>query len=348
MQPKVTIVLPVYNVEPYLRQCLDSIVNQTMREIQIICVNDGSTDGSLGILDGYAARDPRIMIINQENQGGGSARNAAFPHIQGKYTYFVDPDDWIDSQLCEKLFKFAEVNQDEITYLKSFYRVDQSGSGISYARAGMENYSQNADLSLPDRKKFFFSIHAPWRKFFNSDFLLANQITFASGKRPSNDSLQNWMGLVHARKTAVWDEALYYHRIRQGSYQTNKDFSSKLVIFRVYDEIHEFLIQSGYYHQYKEFYLAQKLRGVFGLYARSPGKIRREMFEMALENFGEEERVFCQNASPIYRGVVFSGKVFAKKEKKLMRYLFFSILVCLYVYSYLFILTLKTKDNIVN
>ena len=79
MQPKVTIILPVYNVEPYLRQCLDSVVNQTMREIQIVCVNDGSTDGSPTILEEYAADDSRIEIIHQENQGGGSARNAAYP-----------------------------------------------------------------------------------------------------------------------------------------------------------------------------------------------------------------------------------------------------------------------------
>ena len=126
MQPNVTIVLPVYNVEPYLRQCLDSVIRQTMRDIQIICVNDGSTDGSLAILEEYAGNDPRIMVIPQENQGGGSARNAAFPHIKGKYTCFVDPDDWIDLQLCEKLFRRAEETQAEMLFFE-FARVDDRG-----------------------------------------------------------------------------------------------------------------------------------------------------------------------------------------------------------------------------
>jgi len=91
MQPKVTIILPVYNVEPYLRQCLDSVVNQTMREIQVICVNDGSTDGSPTILEEYAAKDPRVEVYHQENQGAGSARNAAYPYVRGKYTTLPIP-----------------------------------------------------------------------------------------------------------------------------------------------------------------------------------------------------------------------------------------------------------------
>jgi len=117
---KVTIVLPVYNVEPYLRQCLDSVVNQTMQDIQIICVNDGSTDKSLTILQEYAARDGRIEIIDQENQGAGSARNAAIPYIRGKYVYFADPDDWLDVKLCEKTYACAEATgADAVFFLSS-------------------------------------------------------------------------------------------------------------------------------------------------------------------------------------------------------------------------------------
>ena len=204
MQPNVTIILPVYNVEPYLRQCLDSVVKQTMREIQIICVNDGSTDGSLAILEEYAAKDSRMMITNQGNQGAGSARNAAFPHIQGKYTYFVDPDDWIDLHLCEKLFKCAEETQAEIVYL-NYFRVNQFGKTISPGR----HYFLKNEVLLPDAiKKAVLHISATptCRKFWCSHFLLEHQITFSDGKHPFNDTLQGWKGVVHAQKIAVLDE----------------------------------------------------------------------------------------------------------------------------------------------
>ena len=345
MQPKVTIILPVYNVEPYLRECLDSVVNQTMREIQIICVNDGSTDGSPAILEVYAAKDPRIMIIHQANQGGGSARNAAFPHIQGKYTYFIDPDDWIDLQLCEKLFQCAEENQAEVVYL-DHWNADLDGKNITYCGNSYQALSHIRNLPLRVIKENLFSIATTFRKFWNSRFLLEHQVTFVTGKRPGNDVLQNWKGLLHAQRIAVLDERLYYHRKRSGSYQNSNDYSTRYIIFQVYDEIREYLIDSGYYHQYKEFYATLKLRSIFSLYARSPMKVRGTMFKMALENFGEDERVFSRKASPWNRGTVFSGKVFAIKERRFVQFLFYSLLMFIYVHAYLLVLTVKKLVSI--
>ena len=93
MMPKVSVIIPVYNVEKYLKQCLDSVVNQTLKDIEIICVNDGSTDNSLEILEEYAQKDNRIIIISQENQGQSVARNIALEKATGEYVGFVDSDD---------------------------------------------------------------------------------------------------------------------------------------------------------------------------------------------------------------------------------------------------------------
>jgi glycosyltransferase involved in cell wall biosynthesis len=92
--PKVSVIIPVYNAEKYLRKCLNSVVNQTLRDIEIICVNDGSTDGSLAILEEYAKKDSRIVVINQKNQGAGLARNKALKCAHGRYFVFMDPDDF--------------------------------------------------------------------------------------------------------------------------------------------------------------------------------------------------------------------------------------------------------------
>ncbi|MDR0336523.1 MAG: glycosyltransferase, partial [Planctomycetaceae bacterium] len=100
--PKVSIIIPVYNAEKYLRDCLDSVANQTLKDIEIICVDDGSPDSCPQILDEYAANDNRFKIIHQKNAGVAAARNAAYPFIKGEYTLFVDSDDIIELDLCEK------------------------------------------------------------------------------------------------------------------------------------------------------------------------------------------------------------------------------------------------------
>jgi len=330
--PNVTIVLPVYNAEPYLRQCLDSVINQTMWEIQIICVNDGSTDGSPAILEEYAAKDPRILIIHQENQGGGSARNTAFPHIKGKYTYFVDPDDWIDLQLCEKLFKCAEESQAEMVYL-NFRCIFQTKFSHQIEP---RHLLSNKDLPLEERKKVFFRITGTWRKFWSSHFLLTNQITFVAGKRPNNDVLQNWKGVCFAERIEVLDEKLYFYRIHGNSYQTNIGNNFNFSVLQTYDEVREFLINSGYYDRYKETFLALKLRRVFVFYSNSSLRVREKLFEKAVMNFNEEERVFCQKLSRFNCEYFFCRAVFAKKMQHKLQYIFFSVILLLCVYLYLF------------
>ena len=112
---KVSIIIPVYNVEQYLAQCLDSVINQTYKNIEIICVNDCSLDNSFKILDEYSKNDKRIKIINRENNGGlSAARNTGLDNASGKYIYFLDSDDWIDLDYIEKMLNAAIKNEVEV------------------------------------------------------------------------------------------------------------------------------------------------------------------------------------------------------------------------------------------
>lgn len=104
-QPLISIIVPVYNVEKYLSRCLDSLINQTLRDIEIICVNDGSTDTSLKIITDYASIDNRIIIVDKTNGGLSSARNAGLELIRGEYFMFVDSDDWLEECACEESYK---------------------------------------------------------------------------------------------------------------------------------------------------------------------------------------------------------------------------------------------------
>ena len=106
--PKVSVIIPVYNVEQYLRECLDSVVNQTLKEIEIICVDDGSTDNSLEILKEYAKKDKRITVIVQKNLHAGVARNAGLTVAKGEYIHFLDSDDWLDKNTYEDLYNLIK------------------------------------------------------------------------------------------------------------------------------------------------------------------------------------------------------------------------------------------------
>ena len=119
-KPLVSVIVPVYNVEKYLEECLDSIINQTLEDIEIICVNDGSTDNSLKILKKYAKKDNRIKIINQKNCGLGCARNSGLNQSQGDYIFFLDSDDYLNPNILEKLYPKALESHSEIGKLSHF------------------------------------------------------------------------------------------------------------------------------------------------------------------------------------------------------------------------------------
>ena len=130
-QPKVSIVIPVYNAEVHLRQCLDSVVNQTLRDIEIICVDDGSTDGSATVLTEYAAKDPRIVIVSRNHKNAGAARNVGIDTATGEYLGFVDADDFCDRTLFEKGYAQAsKENADLVSFCFNQYdeRIGRCGA----------------------------------------------------------------------------------------------------------------------------------------------------------------------------------------------------------------------------
>ena len=123
MNPKISIIVPVYNVEQYLRQCLDSLLNQTLKDIEIVCVNDGSKDGSQYILNEYSSKDCRVKVYFQENQGVSIARNLALRHVSGQYFMYVDSDDWLDAETCEVAYNYVVQNHADclmFSYTKEF------------------------------------------------------------------------------------------------------------------------------------------------------------------------------------------------------------------------------------
>lgn len=126
--PKVSIIVPIYNVERYLSRCLDSLINQTLKDIEIICINDGATDNSLEILKKFAEKDKRIIIFNQNNKGVAASRNLGLKNAKGDYIGFIDADDWIDLNYFEKLYNAITSTNSDIACcsIKRVYKYKKS------------------------------------------------------------------------------------------------------------------------------------------------------------------------------------------------------------------------------
>jgi len=180
--PKVSVIIPVYNVEKYLRECLDSVINQTLKDIEIICINDGSTDSSLDILNEYKKKDNRIIVITQENQGVGITRNTGIKLANGEFVIFIDPDDlYPENDILETLYDKAIKNHVMIC-----------GGEFSHFEDGSHNYKQDfvasldgylfKENSIVDYKNYQFD-YGYHRFIYNREFLIQNNIFFPNYKR---------------------------------------------------------------------------------------------------------------------------------------------------------------------
>ena len=176
--PKVSIIIPTYNVEMYLRECLDSVVNQTLKDIEIICVDDGATDNSGKILDEYAAHDSRIKVIHKENGGYGKAMNVGIDNATGEYIGIVEPDDYIDYSMYEDLYKIANKYNSDI--VKSTYYENIQTKDFSNCSKAQMSAKLPIDKSFTLQEyPYFLSYHPSiWTCIYRREFLNSHNIRF--------------------------------------------------------------------------------------------------------------------------------------------------------------------------
>ena len=227
-KPKVSVIIPVYNVEQYLKECLDSVINQSLEDVEVICVNDGSPDNSLQIIEEYARKDNRITVISKKNGGLSSARNSGIECARGEYIYFLDSDDFIKENSLEKLYNISKNENLDILYF------------------GVENYFENEEIKKHDikedtyyqRKQFFdkavsgevlferflkedmFICCVPFQ-FFRTEFLKDTGIKFKPGML-HEDELFSPRIIIEAEKAMIIEDRLYMRRIREDSIMTTE------------------------------------------------------------------------------------------------------------------------------
>ena len=186
--PKVSVIIPVYNVEKYLRECLDSVINQTLKDIEIICVNDGSTDNSLQILEEYAQKDERIRIINQENRGQSVARNRGLDIALGEFIAFIDSDDYILPNTLQTMLDKAISTQSDIIMMGAEAFADDSSADTIKRTENMNNWlfctnESNYQVSTDNYIDSVSEINCvAWGKLFTKNFIEKNHLRFIDEK----------------------------------------------------------------------------------------------------------------------------------------------------------------------
>lgn len=248
---EVSIIVPVYNVESYLSMCLDSIINQTFEDIEIICINDGSTDRSALILEQYRKFDSRIKIINKENGGLSSARNAGMNVSTGKYILFVDSDDWISTNAVEHLYNNAQKNNSDMVVFDFVCNDIKTGQNILLTIDKYQNKYIDSPFNIDTTEiSAYKSIPvSAWSKLYKID-LIKGKVAFYEDM--IFEDVPFWAYVYsHAERITYLPEPLYYYRVNRSGSIMSDNGRRYFDVIKAYDRVEEILKNSGRWEKYK-------------------------------------------------------------------------------------------------
>ncbi len=216
--PAISVIIPVYNTEKYIGKCLESVISSAFSDLEIICVDDGSDDGSPEILRSYSLRDPRIRIFTQEHLYAGAARNTGIKAAAGKYIHFLDSDDEILPEAYEKLYETAEKNQAEVC--ECLYINTDSATGAVISKPGFKSYNKHEPLSVASGWKNTVSLimgHViPWNKLYLREFLINNALFF-DDLICAEDRSFYYNVIFHTERIVRITDRLIIHRLNIGT-----------------------------------------------------------------------------------------------------------------------------------
>ena len=253
MSPYFSIILPIYNVEPYLNRCVESVLSQSFTDYELILVDDGSTDACPQICDDYGEKYPFIRVVHKENGGLSSARNAGTEVSKGEYIWWVDSDDWIEPGALERLYRVSQ-NQNADMVKFNYFRVESqknlhSSNAIPGVYAG-EDVEKLRNLAFRSPGKFVLSA---WSNIYARRFLEENRLSFVSERViGSEDYLFNLQALFLAKKILVAEDALYSYELRAGSL-SQKHYKENLLhrYTELYHRIRAFFEENGKFSEYE-------------------------------------------------------------------------------------------------
>ena len=241
--PKISIIVPIYGVEKYLRECLNSILAQTLKDIEIILIDDGSKDTCPQIIDEYALKDKRIKVIHKENGGYGKAMNVGIEHATGEYIGIVEPDDYIATEMYEDLYAIAEKYNSDIVK-SAFYNNFQAKEKTKLTKVKWEDFiPEDKSFRIKEYPYFLYYHPSVWSCIYKREFLTKHNIKFveAPGSGWTDNPFQV-QTMCLAEKINYTSKAYYYWRILD-KYESDalKDYT---IPFKRSEEIHQWLKQN--------------------------------------------------------------------------------------------------------
>ena len=274
MQDKVSIIVPVYNGEKYLEQCLKSIINQTHKNIQIIVVNDGSKDGSANIINKYKSSDSRIIVVEQENKGAGTARNVGLNMSVADWIMFVDVDDMLEYDAVENLLNNVDQNTDivlsRIYLLKNNKKIESKSIYLEKKIFQGENKKELIESIFYENDKEKISYLAcPFAKLYNRKFLIDNNIKFIDGLKYGEDGIFNIDAIQRAKKVVFTNIITYSYNLIEESITRRYDadliehYTSMLQVLK------DCLIQNKIFKEYQNeyyYFVLRQINKYFKLY----------------------------------------------------------------------------------
>lgn len=281
--PKVSVIVPVYNTEDYLGKCLDSLVGQTLKDIEIIVVNDGSTDGSQNIIEQYAARFPeKIRMYYKENEGQAIARNWAIQLARGEYIGFLDSDDYADKRMYEKLYRTAVKENADLVICDYYLQSENAKKTVT-----LKTIEETKELLIDPKA-------APWNKIYKASVVKDSGVKFHEHLIYEDTAF--YANLVPYISHCVnWHEPLLYHLdFRKESTTSIFEVQKFSQMFLVMDGIIEYYKQHGFYNKYKDeleyFYSKILLGSSFARMARLEDK--KERNEYLMQSLIKVEKMF--------------------------------------------------------
>jgi len=278
--PKISIIIPIYKVEKYLRQCLDSLIAQTLRDIEIICVNDGSPDNCDKILTEYAEKDKRFRIINQQNCGSGPAKNNGIDHSKGEFIGFVDSDDWISPDYFEHLYHKATVCGADISATASVVKVYENSKrkkkNIGFRR-------EKIIVSAEKREPLICRSGVVCNKIFKKNLVDKYNIRFAETKSTGEDNTFNVIALAAANKIATTTMGTYFYRQHSDSAVNSRSLKD-IGVVEIYADIFSRAKELSLGEGYLKIINKRALRDFGNTYSKLQPELRKKLLAELSQN----------------------------------------------------------------
>ena len=279
----VSVIVPIYNAYDYLQVALDSILSQTLKDIEVICIDDGSTDRSLDIMKKYREQDSRIRVVTENNAGVSTARNKGIARIRGEYTIFLDADDFCDPTFLERLYSFAtEKNLDIAISKYDIYNNKTERFSPAIDEAHGDIFLNGAVVSKSEFPNHIFESTTGyvWNKLFKSSFIKEKELTFAPELYIFEDVHFVCAALSYAERVARLDEVLIHHRVYSDQSRAKLFRKYYNNVPEVYIKVKEFLTANGMYIPLSLSYLNLSASRCYKIYNLLSGDAKSDFWDL--------------------------------------------------------------------